>query len=71
MFGAMVALDFAWAIYNQATVNHQPWRASSLAAVIYVVGAIGVMNYSDNRWLLIPACAGAFVGTFIATKRAA
>jgi flagellar motor component MotA len=39
-----------------------------LATALYGVGAVSVMGYSSDPWLLIPACAGAFVGTFFATR---
>lgn len=69
MFAVMVALDWIWAKYNQASTTAQPWRASVYAVLIYQLGAAGVMNYTDNKWLLIPAGAGCFVGTFIATSK--
>lgn len=70
MFLVMLVLDWIWAKYNQATTRKQPWTASFYAVAIYLLGALGTLSFIDNKWLLIPACAGAFVGTFIATKEA-
>ncbi|MCK1543302.1 hypothetical protein IVB12_15410 [Bradyrhizobium sp. 179] len=67
VFLLVAFLDFLWALYNRATVAKRPVRASMLATALYGVGAVSVMGYSNDPWLLIPACAGAFVGTYFAT----
>jgi hypothetical protein len=69
IFVLMIVLDWIWAKYNQATVARKAWVASGLAAAIYALGALGVLAYSNDLSLIVPACAGAFVGTFIATRQ--
>lgn len=69
MFGLMTVLDYTWAKYNRATVEGNATKAGLLAIAIYVLGAAGVLGYTDDRWLLIPSCAGAFVGTYFATRK--
>ena len=68
-FIVMTALDYIWAKYNQATVHRQQWRAGAYAVLIYAFGAFGVISYTHDWTLLIPACAGAFVGTVLATRQ--
>jgi hypothetical protein len=70
MFALMLVLDWIWAKYNQATTSGRSWRAGCYAVLIYWLGAVGVLSYSQDYLLLIPASVGAFVGTFIATVRA-
>jgi hypothetical protein len=69
IFVLMLVLDWIWAKYNQATVKREAWRASAYAVLIYAFGAAGVLSYSNDPTLIIPACAGAFVGTFLATRQ--
>jgi hypothetical protein len=33
-----------------------------------VLGSIAVINYTTNHWLIVPAMAGAFCGTFVGMK---
>jgi hypothetical protein len=69
IFMLMMILDWVWVKYNQATVTGQAWRAGLLAMAIYALGALGVIAYTENPMLLVPACSGAFLGTFLATRQ--
>ena len=69
MFTSILILDWVWAKYNQASVSNQPLKAAVLSIIIFLLGAVGVMGYTTNKWLLIPACFGAFIGTYIATRK--
>lgn len=63
-FLALLVTDIAWAIYiNKA--KDQPFAASSWAVVLYGLSAYGTMGFTKDAWLLIPAMAGAFAGTYI------
>ena len=65
VFGAMVALDFVWARYTQACAAKLRLPAAGYAALIMVFNGTVVLGYVHNAWMLIPAIAGAFVGTFL------
>jgi hypothetical protein len=38
--------------------------ASGWAVALFLLGAVTVLGYTKNRWLLIPAALGAFAGTW-------
>ncbi len=68
VFFALIAVDFAWARYTQAIKRGMPMMSSVYAMAILGLGAFGIISYTSNHWLLIPACAGAFVGTYVAVR---
>lgn len=70
MFLVMVALDYVWARYTQhiAAFPPRPYRAACYAVGIMLLGAITVLGYTEDHWMLIPVGLGSFVGTFIAVK---
>lgn len=65
-FFAMVATDYAWAQYTMSAAAKQPKAAAVWAMAILGMGAIVTRAYVDNALMLVPAMAGAFVGTYIA-----
>lgn len=70
VFAVTVALDYAWALYTLATAERRPFAASVSAVAIYALAGFATINYTGNHWMLIPAVAGCFVGTYIAVRRA-
>lgn len=68
VFAAMAALDYVWAYYTRAIQAHAALSAASWAVGITVLSGIAQFGYIHNPWLLIPAAAGAFVGTFAAIR---
>jgi len=36
-----------------------------LAVVVFLIASVAVINYTTDHWLLIPACLGAFCGTYV------
>lgn len=69
VFVSMAAGDFAWTKYMLHAAAKNPHRAALWNAVIIAFGAISVVSYTSNHWLLIPAMLGAYVGTFVAVRR--
>jgi len=43
-------------------------RASGWSAVIILLSACTVVAYTTNRWMVVPAALGAYVGTFVAVR---
>ncbi len=68
LFVAATLLDAVFALYTVAVVNTAPFRAASLSFVTYMLEAVGVVNYVNNRWYLVPLALGAFVGSYTVVK---
>lgn len=69
IFVATFVLDFVWAKYTRAVADNAPLRASTYAVGTIVLSGVSAIGYTSNYWLLIPAGAGCFVGTFVAVRR--
>lgn len=68
-FTACALMDFAWAAYIKRVANHQALASSAWAVAVFLLGAVGVINYTADPWLLIPAAIGCFAGTYAAMRR--
>lgn len=68
-FFALLFLDFIWAEYTKAVTARRVWAASSLAGVLYLLGGLMAIAYVGNHWILLPAAAGSFAGTFLSVRR--
>lgn len=67
-FVGMTVLDITFAAWAKAVSSARPIKASVIAAVLYAVAAYVTVSIVGDNWLIIPACAGAFVGTYIGTR---
>ena len=63
-FLAMFATDAAWAAYIAAVKAGSAFEAAAWALGLFLFGAFAVLGYTKNRLLLIPAAAGAALGTY-------
>lgn len=68
VFAAMFALDFVWTFYTKAIQRHVAMPAALWAVAILGLNGFAQIGYINNPWLLIPAAAGAFGGTYSAMK---
>lgn len=68
VFVSMFVVDIFYAIYLKSIENNKPLHASSMATVVFFIASIATIGYVDNHWLLIPACLGAFAGTWVGVK---
>lgn len=68
VFIVYVFFDILYAVYIICVSKQQAFLASLTGAMLYSLGAVGVMNYTHNALYLIPLSMGAFVGTYIAVK---
>jgi len=64
-FLALFFTDIFYTYYLRSIQNEQPLASSIWAVVVFAVASIAVINYTTNHWLLIPACLGAFCGTYV------
>ena len=65
IFLSMFIVDVLYAIYLKSIENNKPLFASFMAMTVFFVASIATIGYVDNHWLLIPACVGAFTGTYV------
>jgi hypothetical protein len=68
VFVAVAALDFVWAYYTRYVNDGRAAYAGFAAVLIMLLGGTAVIGYTADPWMLIPAGAGAFVGTFAAVR---
>lgn len=68
IFVVYVIFDILYALYVLCVSRQQALTASGISAVLYSLGAYGVMNYLHNIWYLVPLACGAFVGTYVAVR---
>lgn len=72
VFLSMTIVDFSWAVYVKAVADERIVLAGVYAMVIVFFGAFTAISYVEDKWMLVPAMAGAFVGTLMSiafTKR--
>lgn len=66
VFFSLCALDFVWAKYITATTSKRPTVAAAYASTIIVLSGTAAIGYVNDPVMLVPAAAGAFVGTYFA-----
>jgi hypothetical protein len=71
VFFASAALDAVFAIYIVAVGKGQALLAASMSLVTYFLMAVGIVNYVENKWYIVPVALGAFFGTYVIVKREA
>lgn len=62
---ALLVTDICWAIYISKVGDKNPLQSALWAVFLFLSGAVAVIGYTTNPWLLIPAGAGAFCGTYL------
>lgn len=67
-FFGMVALDFVWARYTINLVKKYNAVSGGYAATIMLLNGVVTLTYVHDPWMILPAAAGAFVGTFLGNK---
>jgi predicted membrane channel-forming protein YqfA (hemolysin III family) len=63
IFIATIIVDIAWTLYLIKVEERKAVQSGVWAVVIYLIGALVVLSYSTNHYLLIPAVIGSFIGT--------
>ena len=69
IFFAYVLVDALYAYYTLEVTKRKPYSAATVGAIMYLIIAIGVINYIQNYLYLIPLVLGSWIGTFIVVKR--
>jgi uncharacterized membrane protein YfcA len=67
-FFGLAVLDFIWARYTLSLAKKRAFAGGSYAAVIMLLNGVVTLTYVHNPWMILPAAAGAFIGTYIGSK---
>jgi hypothetical protein len=67
-FLAMFFTDMFYTYYLTAVEKSRAIAASLWAGVLYLLGALIVVGYTRDVWLLVPAVIGGIVGTYVGVK---
>ena len=67
-FIAVFFVDIFYTYYIKSVNESKALNASFWGAVVWLIGSLAVIEYTAYHWLLIPACMGAFAGTFVGIK---
>jgi len=67
-FFSIFLLDIVYTYYLRCVANDRVLGASFWSVACYILGSVAVISYTTNHWLIIPAVAGAFCGTYVGMK---
>ena len=67
-FICMLFTDIVYTLLLKSVQNDRPLAASIWASVITFLGGVAVINYTTDNMMIIPAIAGAFVGTYVGMR---
>ncbi len=68
VFFAMFFTDLFNAYYIQAIQQSRALKASSWAAILYILAVSAFVGITHNNLLIIPAALGAFAGTYVGVR---
>lgn len=60
--------DFAFALYARSAAKGNAVIAANWSVMIAVIGAISILFYVSNPWLVIPELVGYWFGTYVAIR---
>lgn len=69
VFAATAALDVVWAKYTYALTGKLAVRAGLYAGATFLLSGTATLGYTSSPWLLLPAIAGCFTGTYFVVRR--
>lgn len=65
----MFLVDFTWTYYFIYIEKRYPVRAAFTGTLIYLLSSYCTMKWLENVNYLIPACIGAFLGTWYTVRK--
>lgn len=68
VFLAVAVVDVFWTRYFQSTTEKEPVKAGFYSALIIIFGAFTTRSYVHDGWLVVPACFGAYLGTWATVR---
>ena len=67
-FFALFFTDVFYTHYLKSVQDNEAVKASLWAVVVFFIASVAVINYTTDHWMLIPACLGAFCGTWVGIR---
>jgi uncharacterized membrane protein YfcA len=67
-FFALFFTDILYIYYLKSVNEEKPLLSSIWGVAVFLIASVAVINYTTDHWLLIPACLGAFFGTYIGMR---
>jgi uncharacterized membrane protein YfcA len=64
-FFALFFVDIGYVLYMQNVQKRKKIVASTFATLIFILNSVVIINFTQDKFLLIPAIIGAFVGTYV------
>ena len=64
-FVVMFVVDILYVVYTNDVNKHKPLRASLWATCLFLLTSLAIVNYTKDYLNVIPACIGAFMGTYV------
>lgn len=68
VFTVAAAVDAVWTQYIQAAARGKPLAAAIWSAMTILCGSFVTVEYIANKWMILPAVLGGFVGTYAMMK---
>ena len=68
VFVAMAIADVCWTYYFIKIDERKSVQAGIWGSAIYMCSAFGVLSYTHDKTLIIPAILGSFVGTYLTVE---
>ncbi len=69
LFFIALILDAVFALYTFSVTKHQPMKAGLYSALTYLLGALGIVSFVNNKLYVIPLSLGAFLGAFLIVEK--
>jgi uncharacterized membrane protein YfcA len=63
-FTALFLADICWVLCVREVRDDVALSASLWAVALFVATSVGIIGFTTDRWLLMPASAGTFAGTY-------
>jgi len=67
-FFALFFTDVFYTYYLRSVQNDEVLKSSVWSVVVFLIASIAVINYTSDHIMLIPACLGAFCGTYVGMR---
>jgi general stress protein CsbA len=67
-FSCTAFAEFFWVLWMRRVAQGRAFGAAFFGSSTWLIGAIVVLSYTANRWMLIPAFLGSFISGYLTVK---